>query len=318
MTLCLSSPARAATGFGMSLNAAHGEQAIVGPDVDAVSSSTPLTGTQSFWAKLDNRTPAAVTNPTVRFDSGYPPAGFFANSGPVTAFPVMLSAPSIPAGADGLFLGMSSPIAVTGAPGFDSNRSVDRLEIPLGGGAQTTTFSFTLTDPRYATNPAHYAKLSVNSPVPGATLVALLPPAPAGGGDFIDLFRGANGGTFVLHSGIVGHTYVFSVVLSIPNPFGAVFAHKPGVNLLSVIDSTPVCFACGPQISASLPEPLLDGPGSGSGRVSASIDQALTWQTGYSDTFGLQYDPTPLPPPCSQNSQADQNQVQNSQGCANP
>jgi hypothetical protein len=286
-------PARAGTA-GMNLDLARGELAIVGAGVDAVSASAQLPGTRAFWAKLDNATAGPVTNPTVILNSGYPPAGFVANTQLVSAFPLRLSAASIPAATDGLFLGLDTPLPVTGAPGFDSSRSVDQLDVPLAGLRQTTSVSVTLTDPRYAA-PTHLLKLTIDSLVPGASLVALVPPTLTGPGDSVKVFPGTNGGQFVLQSGTRGHTYVFTAVLQIPNPVGVVFAHKPRVHILSLIQSVPVCTACGPQTSIALPEPLLDGPVAGSGGASASIDQTLTWSTGYTDTYTVQYSETSLP-----------------------
>ncbi|HLZ48157.1 MAG TPA: hypothetical protein VKR80_05850 [Candidatus Limnocylindria bacterium] len=298
--------ARAGGGAGgpwMQLDEAHGEVATVPSSVDAVSSSAGLAGTWGFWAQVQNHSGADVTNAMVSIDSGYPATGFASAGQSFAAFPVSLSQASL---ADGgtVFLDLrQSPLPVSGPSGFESSRSVDQLNVPLTGLQQTTTVSFTLTDPAYGT-PNHYLKLTIESRVPGATLVTLVAPPLVGAGDSVTLFPGPNGGQFVLSSGVLGHTYVFAAILNIPNPFGVVFAHKPQVDVLSANVSAPVCVACGPQTSASLAEPILDGGTPGSGAATASVDQSLPWMTAYTQTYTVDYASTDLPvaptPPCDE------------------
>ncbi|HEV2249832.1 MAG TPA: hypothetical protein VGT60_04915 [Candidatus Limnocylindria bacterium] len=285
--------ARAGFSNGLQLEEGSGGAYQVSKDVDAVSGTTMLSGTRSFWGLLSNGT--AVSGATVGVDSGYAPAGFQAGA-PVTSFPVTTSQSSLGPGS-GLWLGVGTPLPTSGEVGFDSSRTVDTLMVPLDGLDQTATVTVTLTDPRFGTNPDHYVKLTIDSWVRGAALVSATPPAPASPGETFSVFSNPSGAQFVF-GGAFGHTYAFTVVLHVPNPSGVAFAHKPHVGILATLGGPPSCVSgCAPATSARIAEPLLDGGSAGRGAIFASANEALPWSTNTRELLGLAYDGTNAPVP---------------------
>lgn len=283
--------------------------------VDAVAAGTTLAGNRCWAFALENSSSGSVTNPTVTVNTGFAPStlrtfdeGSFSIGPALTSLPFVISQPTLAPGAKFCCSGLISTLPLNQDPGFDISRTVSPLIIQTGGSVQTVTVTV-----RQTRNNPHF-KLRIESFVPGVSVVSAAGPSNLTQGESVGVFQKPNGVAFVMNGGIAGVSYSFAVALNVPNPLGSPFESKPLVGIIMFGLPEPPVFGTGSAVK--IPEATLDGGVPGSGLVVYSASGSFTWGIELNHTFvNLILDPTP---PCSQNSQGNQNQTQNSQGCANP
>ena len=197
--------------MGATLNADIGATSFPA-NVDSVSAGTTLEGQRSWGFQIGSDSGSPITNPTISIASGYTPSLLEPEFGsPATSLPVVFSGPEVLDTNGGV--GMGSSIDATFQTRCDTSRSVSPLIVPVGGGQQTLTYTFSCTG-------VDSVGLGVALGLPGASVVSSTPPSGLDVSATLNL--PAEGGVaFGLGNVQSGTQYTGSFVLQVPNPFGS-------------------------------------------------------------------------------------------------
>lgn len=229
---------------------------------------------------MQNFSSVTVRKPMISVDSDYKPSLFTWGDTKVKRFPATYKAKILDPGEGmdtGLFSASPASPGATLALGFDSARIVDVTDFPAEGGSQVLSVSVT-PGPRYAAGKDDQCfDILVESPLAGVTLG--LPTLPTNG-----RYEAGSDDTWVMNlylcgSLTVGHTYTFTIPLTIPaNANGLQFVPYVGIYGNVEINGTT-----GPTKSVTMQDPV--APVSGT----FSLASPVLWATQFTETFGIGY-----------------------------
>lgn len=178
---------------------------------------------QQFWGLFltNNMSSNAVTHVTVTVHSGFA-SSLFSWPRRVASFPATRFATRIPHGGQWYPSNLDPRIVSTFALGYDSARSVSPSSIPVGGGQQKVTISFTPRDPRFAPaahNASAVFNILVESRVPGVTLASITNPANLNQGEMLQKPMRNRPGPYqwALFSPQLNKQYTLTAILNVPN-----------------------------------------------------------------------------------------------------
>jgi hypothetical protein len=290
-----SSPQASAQPSDLTAGEAALNNGAAGAGVDSVAATTTLTGYRSWIFFLGNYSQGPVT-PTVSVDSGYDPSLFCSSNpptcDPLSSFPRTNTGPSLLTGQEWHVPDLLSSVSTTFTPGFDSARAMNPLVIPAGGAEQTVTVTLRAADPNIEN-----LYVFPYSPVPGASIVTVNGPANLNQGESFTWESLPPGGQASIRNIQTGKTYVLTIVLDVPNPFGAAFTHRPETDVAGELRGTTTCQGC-LGTSVTIPDPTLDGPATGRGGATFSVaEPGHSWDAARGTQYRVDYQSEASPVP---------------------